>query len=285
MAHAAPPPSRYAISIESVSRWRRSSPLNWMRSTITCSTDRLRSDAGSMSSNDTALPSISRRAKPFRRRLPIVVSTTPVDAGSAGPGLRTPPFPFRSRAGPSFDPPRRASASWGPTQRSWGPPRRFVGPTCVGPGKPGGRGASPTLVASRRTSAVSTSGGPHAPTPTSTRPTGNLTNLRLVVPGAARPLTRRLRPRARADLPCRCSGSVTSSARAYSGQMKSESPLPAGASTAGVVRLRVVVPDGGSTGRGLRMLFSGGSAYRWRDAVDAIAIAWLLCMRSRNWRA
>src|SRR5450759_4972132 len=46
MAHAAPPPSRYAISIESVSRWRRSSPLNWMRSTITCSTDRLRSDAG-----------------------------------------------------------------------------------------------------------------------------------------------------------------------------------------------------------------------------------------------
>ena len=70
-AQAAPPPSRYAVSIESVSRWRRSSPLSCTRSTTTCSIGRPRSAAGSMSSNATARPSTSRRAKPLRRRLAI----------------------------------------------------------------------------------------------------------------------------------------------------------------------------------------------------------------------
>ena len=50
IAKAAPPPSVYAVSIESVSRARRS-PSIFNRSTITCSVVWSRSEAGSASSS------------------------------------------------------------------------------------------------------------------------------------------------------------------------------------------------------------------------------------------
>ena len=72
IANAAPPPSRYEVSIESVRRLR-TSPSTRTRSTTTSRLARFLSAARSISSNATALPSTSRRPKP-RRRSPSIVS-------------------------------------------------------------------------------------------------------------------------------------------------------------------------------------------------------------------
>ena len=99
IANAAPPPSRYDVSIESVSRLRRS-PSTRTRSTTTSSVARLASAERSRSSNVTALPSTSKRPNP-RRRSPLIVSpipSTPFFAGSSSSESSS-PFSSRGRRG------------------------------------------------------------------------------------------------------------------------------------------------------------------------------------------
>ena len=95
IANAAPPPSRYDVSIESVSRLRRS-PSTRTRSTTTSSVARLASAARSRSSNVTALPSTSKRPNP-RRRSPLIVSPIPSTPFFAGSSSSESSSPFSSR--------------------------------------------------------------------------------------------------------------------------------------------------------------------------------------------
>ena len=79
IAHAAPPPSRYAVSTESVIRCSESASI-CTRSTTTERTPCRTAADRSTSSNDTARPSTRVRPKPFRLR----ASNTRATAASLG---------------------------------------------------------------------------------------------------------------------------------------------------------------------------------------------------------
>ena len=81
-ANAAPPPSRYAVSIESASL-ARASPSIWMRSTTTWMAARPASAARSTSSRPTVWPSTSSRRNPRLDRL-WIVSRSARGRGRAG---------------------------------------------------------------------------------------------------------------------------------------------------------------------------------------------------------
>ena len=93
-ANAAPPPSRYAVSIESVSR-ACASPSTATRSTTTSSVVGLPSEATSTSSRVTARPSTSRRRNPRLARLRSVSRSgsvrapEPVEASTVSPSSRS----------------------------------------------------------------------------------------------------------------------------------------------------------------------------------------------------
>ena len=116
MANAAPPPSRYAVSIESVRRVSRSSPPSIRsRSTITCSAPASPIAAGSTSSSVTARSPTSTRPKPLRRSASSVTRTG--SPSGSGPAAAAPPT--ASAGTPSSSVPASSSALSRPASSSW----------------------------------------------------------------------------------------------------------------------------------------------------------------------